>query len=305
MNKIIILLGPTCVGKTSASISLAKFLDSEIISADSMQIYRHMNIGTAKPYKSEMDGIVHHMIDIVEPTDMFSTGRYVEAVIPIINSILKKGRIPIITGGTGLYMEAITRGFFKAAEADWPLRNNLLEIERERSGSLYQLLFEIDPLSAVKIMSGDIRRIIRAIEVFFENGVGISNLQATGTTSLPYDFIKIGLMRERVELYQRIEKRVDIMIGSGLISEVKELLSLNPTQTPMKAIGYKEIARYFSGLSTMEEAIAEIKQASRRYAKRQISWFKRDKDIIWVDITGVYDKTQIFERVMQSISRFI
>jgi tRNA dimethylallyltransferase len=300
-SSIIILLGPTCVGKTSAALSLAKFLDSEIISADSMQVYRHMNIGTAKPDKTEMGGIIHHMIDIVEPTEMYSAGKYLDTVIPIMDNILKRGRIPIISGGTGLYMEAITRGLFKAVDADWSLRNILLGIERETPGYLYQILFEIDPISASKVMPGDIRRIIRAVEVFFHSGRSISNLQAVSTKPLPYNFIKIGLIRDREELYLRIEKRVDMMISKGLVSEVEAVLKINLSHTPLQAIGYKEIARNMAGLCTIDEAISEIKKASRRYAKRQLSWFRRDKDILWVDITGINDEALIFERVIDKL----
>lgn len=301
---VIILLGPTCVGKTTASISLAKFLDTEIISADSMQIYRHMDIGTAKPDINDIacvSGIIHHMINIVEPTDTYSTGRYVETVIPIINSIHQRGKIPIVTGGTGLYMEAMTRGFFKASASDWSLRNALMSIERKTPGYLYRYLFEIDPISASKIMSGDTRRVIRAIEVFFRSGHSISLLQRLGTTPLPYRFIKVGLIRERAELYQRIESRVDMMISNGLIAEVSSLIKLNPSHTPMQAIGYKEIAQYIHGLYSKEQAIDEVKKASRRYAKRQLSWFRRDKDILWIDISGVNDEDIISSRLIKII----
>jgi tRNA dimethylallyltransferase len=302
MKTVIILFGPTCVGKTSASVSIAKFLDTEIISADSMQIYRHMNIGTAKPNLKEMDGVVHHMIDIIEPIEMYSTGRYVETVAPIIESIHKREKIPIITGGTGLYMEALTRGLFKTTDADWSLRNKLLDLESENSGYLYRSLLEIDPVSAKKIMAQDIRRIIRAIEVYLYSGRGISDLQEIETKPLPYNFIKIGLMRGRAELYLRIDKRVDNMISDGLIDEVKELLKLNPSHTPMQAIGYKEIASYLLGHNTLEEAVIAIKQASRRYAKRQLSWFRRDGEIKWVEISGINDPSVIFDRVLEIVN---
>jgi len=297
MNKVIILLGPTGVGKTGVSILLAKELKTEIISADSMQIYRHMDIGTAKPSKEGRTIVKHHMIDIVDPWKSYSTGKYITAVIPIIDKLHGKVKIPIVVGGTGLYIKAMTRGIFSGPPADWTLREELLSMEKEERGSLYNYLKELDTDAAGKITPNDTRRIIRALEVCLKSNTIISEMQKKLTQPLPYDFIKIGLTRDRKELYRRIEKRVAIMIESGLVEEVRNILTMNPDRTPMQAIGYKEIAMYLYGDITLEEAIRLIKRGTKRYAKRQFTWFRKEEGIHWIDITGIYDKHEAFMRV--------
>jgi tRNA dimethylallyltransferase len=297
MNKVIILLGPTGVGKTGVSILLAKALNTEIISADSMQIYRHMDIGTAKPSKKERAIVKHHMIDIVEPWESFSTGKYIEAVAPIIEGLLDKGKIPIVVGGTGLYIKAMTRGIFRGPSADWTLREELLSIENEEKGSLYNYLKELDPEAAEKITSNDKRRIIRALEVCLKSKVRLSEIQKNLTSPLLYEFIKIGLTRDRKELYRMIEERVDAMMEAGIVEEVKNTLEMNPDRTPMQAIGYKEVAMYLQGEITLDEAVRLIKRVTKRYAKRQFTWFRKEEDIHWVDITGIDDSHKAFMRV--------
>jgi tRNA dimethylallyltransferase len=297
MNKVIILLGPTGVGKTGVSILLAKALNTEIISADSMQIYRHMDIGTAKPSKKERAIVKHHMIDIVEPWESFSTGKYIEAVAPIIEGLLDKGKIPIVVGGTGLYIKAMTRGIFSGPSADWTLREELLSIENEEKGSLYNYLKELDPEAAEKITSNDKRRIIRALEVCLKSKVRLSEIQKNLTSPLLYEFIKIGLTRDRKELYRMIEERVDAMMEAGIVEEVKNTLEMNPDRTPMQAIGYKEVAMYLQGEITLDEAVRLIKRVTKRYAKRQFTWFRKEEDIHWVDITGIDNSHKAFMRV--------
>jgi tRNA dimethylallyltransferase len=297
MNKVIILLGPTGVGKTGVSILLAKALNTEIISADSMQIYRHMDIGTAKPSKKERAIVKHHMIDIVEPWESFSTGKYIEAVAPIIEGLLDKGKIPIVVGGTGLYIKAMTRGIFRGPSADWTLREELLSIENEEKGSLYNYLKELDPEAAEKITSNDKRRIIRALEVCLKSKVRLSEIQKNLTSPLLYEFIKIGLTRDRKELYRMIEERVDAMMEAGIVEEVKNTLEMNPDRTPMQAIGYKEVAMYLQGEITLDEAVRLIKRVTKRYAKRQFTWFRKEEDIHWVDITGIDNSHKAFMRV--------
>ena len=216
MDKVIILLGPTGVGKTEVSILLAKALDTEIISADSMQIYRGMDIGTAKPSEEQRMNIKHHMIDSVSPVEPFSVGRYIEDVKPIIEKLHKENKIPIIAGGTGLYIKAMTRGIFSGPSADWKLREELASLEEGQDGALYSYLQELDPEAASKIMPADTRRIIRAIEVCLKTKQGMSELQQKLTRPLPYEFIKIGLTRNRKELYRMLEERVDKMIEAGL-----------------------------------------------------------------------------------------
>ena len=297
MNKVIILLGPTGAGKTGVSIHLAKALDTEIISADSMQIYRHMDIGTAKPSNEERAMVKHHMIDIVYPWESYSTGKYIEAAVPIIERLHKTGKIPVVVGGTGLYIKAMTRGIFSGPSADWTLREELLSMEKEEKGYLYNFLKELDPVASVKITSNDIRRIIRALEVCLKGKRPVSEMQKKLTKPLPYEFIKIGLSRERKELYQLIENRVERMIESGLVEEVKNVLEMNPDKTPMQAIGYKEIAMYLHRDITLHEAVRLIKRGTKRYAKRQFTWFRKEEDIHWIDITGIYDSYEAFTRI--------
>lgn len=312
MNKVIILLGPTGVGKTGVSILLAKALNTEIISADSMQIYKHMDIGTAKPSPEERTMIKHHMIDIVEPWELFSTGKYILMVTPIIENLLEHGKIPIIVGGTGLYIKAMTRGIFSGPSADWTLRENLLSLEKEE-GSLYKYLKELDPEAAVKIMPKDTRRIIRALEVCLKSNTGISEMQKKFTKPLPYNFIKIGITRDRKELYRLIENRVDKMFKAGLLEEVKTVTKLiekamseNVSQLPsMQAIGYKEIALYLHGNITHAEAVRIIKKGTKRYAKRQFTWFKKEEGIHWADITGIYDNYKAYSIVYGLLKKIL
>ena len=301
MKRVVILLGPTGVGKTGASILLAKELDTEIISADSMQIYRGMDIGTAKPSIGERSGVVHHMIDIVDPSQSFSTGRFIEEITGIIGDLHARGKIPLIVGGTGLYIKAITRGIFSGPSADWTLREELREREEREKGALYAYLSEIDPDAASRIEPNDSRRIIRAIEVCVKSGHRISTLQERMTSPLPYDFLKIGLTRERGELYGLIERRVDAMIEAGLAGEVERLLLRSPDRTPLQAIGYKELAACLRGEMSLEEAVALIKRNTRRYAKRQYTWFRKEEDIRWVDITGLFGSAEVFRRITEVV----
>jgi tRNA dimethylallyltransferase len=305
MNKVIILLGPTGVGKTRVSVLLAKELNTEIISADSMQIYRHMDIGTAKPSPEERKIVKHQMIDVVDPWESFSTGEYISMVAPVIEGLHKKEKIPIIAGGTGLYIKAMTRGIFNGPSADWALREKLLAMEEEERGYLYHYLKELDPASAEKITPNDIRRTIRALEVFFKSKTSMSRMQKNLTKPLPYEFIRIGLTRDRKELYALIEKRVDRMIESGLVEEVKNILGMNPDRTPMQAIGYKEIAMYLSREVSLDEAVGLIKKGTRRYAKRQFTWFRKEEGIRWIDITGIHDSCDSFARVNEVLKTLL
>lgn len=297
MNKVIILLGPTGVGKTGVSILLAKAMHTEIISADSMQIYRHMDIGTAKPTKKEMSIVRHHMIDIVEPSETFSTGKYIEQVVPIIERLHREGKIPIIAGGTGLYLKAMTRGIFSGPSADWTLREELLGKEKLDRGSLFTSLRSLDPDTASRVMPSDTRRIIRALEVRLKTKTGISELQKNFTRPLPYEFVRIGLTMERKELYGLIEKRVDAMLGRGLLEEVRDLLLMNPGRTALQAIGYKELLSFLSGDIPMDEAVRLIKKRSKAYAKRQFTWFRREEGIHWLDVSGLLSSEKVHEAI--------
>jgi tRNA dimethylallyltransferase len=308
MNTVIILLGPTGVGKTAASLLLAERLGTEIISADSMQIYRHMDIGTAKPSADERSRVKHHMIDAVEPWELYSTGKYIAAVVPIIERLHRKGKVPIIVGGTGLYIKAMTRGIFNGPSADWSLRESLLSRESENPGALYEYLREVDPEAAKKITPKDTRRTIRSLEVSLKSTVKMSDMQKQFTKPLPYRFVKIGLLRDRKELYALIEKRVDAMVEQGLEEEVrcvsdlveKVQAALLPS---MQAIGYKEIMMHLRGEISLADAVALIKRGSKRYAKRQFTWFRKEEGIAWIDITGKYEDSEIFDHVRATLKK--
>jgi tRNA dimethylallyltransferase len=294
-KRVILLVGPTCVGKTGVSISLAKKLATEIISADSMQIYRHMDIGTEKPSPEERQAVRHHMIDIVEPTEGFSAGRYAEAVVPIVEGLHAKGKIPLFVGGTGLYIKAMTRGLFSGPGADRELRE---ELATENSETLYMRLRSMDPEAAGAIEPGDTRRIVRALEVCLRSGKKISEMRRAHTAPLPWSFLKIALTRDRKELYRMIEKRVESMVERGLIEEVRNLVSLNHSETPLQAIGYKELAGHFRGEYSLDEAVALIKRNTKRYAKRQFTWFRKEEALHWVDVTGIHEPEDILARVL-------
>lgn len=304
MKKVLLLVGPTGVGKTGASLLLAKELGTEIISADSMQIYRGMDIGTAKPSQEERAAVAHHMIDIVDPTEPFSTGRYIEMIVPVIEGLHKKGKIPIVVGGTGLYIKAITRGIFSGPSADWDLREELLSMEREEPGFLYSYLMDRDAGAAEKIARNDTRRVLRAIEVCLKSRDTMSSLQEELTKPLPFEFIKIGLIRERKELYRIIDGRVDGMINAGLAEEVEKILGMEPDRTPLQAIGYKELARYFKGEITRDEAVRLVKRNSRRYAKRQLTWFRKEEDVTWIDVTGIFHSEELFVMIKACLTGF-
>jgi len=303
MKKVIVLLGPTGVGKTGASVELAKELDTEIISADSMQIYRGMDIGTAKPSQKELAEVKHHMIDIIEPTESYSAGQYIEAVTGIIEGLHKKCRVPIIVGGTGLYIKAMTRGLFGGPSADLPLREELLSMEQKSPGSLYPFLVRLDAEAAENIQKNDVRRIVRALEVCVKSRAKISQLRKNLTSPLPYDFLKIGLTRERKELYRIIDERADKMLAAGLLGETESLLGKNPDRTAMQAIGYKELAMYLHREIDKEEAIRLIKRNSRRYAKRQFTWFRKEENITWIDVTGIFDSSSVFHAIKGLLAR--
>ena len=303
MKKVIVLLGPTGVGKTGAAILLAHELDTEIISADSMQIYRGMDIGTAKPTKKELAEVRHHMIDIVEPTEPYSAGQYIDAVTRIIEGLHKKNRIPVVAGGTGLYIKAMTRGLFSGPSADLNLRDELLLMEQNSPGYLYSCLFSMDSEAAGKIRQQDIRRIVRALEVCLTSREKISVLQKKRTSPLPYEFIRIGLTRDRKELYRIIDERVDNMFEAGFMEEAERVLRQCPERTAMQAIGYKELKMYLDHEIDEDEAIRLIKRNTRRYAKRQFAWFKKEEEIVWIDVTGIFDSGMVFHSIKDTLMR--
>jgi tRNA dimethylallyltransferase len=302
LKTVIILLGPTAVGKTGVSILLAKALKTEIISADSMQVYRHMDIGTAKPSPAELKEVPHHLINVLSPEQSFSAGLFREKASEIINDLQRKNKIPIIVGGTGLYIRSLTQGLFEGPSADWSIRQNLKD-EAQMYGKehLYKRLQGIDAEAAAKINPNDSRRIIRAIEVAMQGNKTISEFHVTSTIPGSYDFIKIGLLRDMKELYMLIEERVDKMIEAGLLQETKDLLEMKPDRTALQALGYKEMGKYLQGDIGWEEAVRLIKKHSRLYAKRQVTWFKKEPGIYWIDVTGIADPDKIFSRMINDV----
>lgn len=289
-QKLLVIIGPTAVGKTKLSIEMAKRYNGEIISGDSMQIYRGMDIGTAKIKPEEMEGIPHHLIDIKEPTENFSVAEFQHLVRAKIDEIVQKGKLPIIAGGTGLYIQSVIYDYqFSDVPGDETYRLMLEERVKEIGNeALYKELMEVDPESASQIHPNNIRRVIRALEIFHLTGKTMQEFQSTQQPDLLYDTAIIGLTMEREKLYERINYRVDIMVEEGLIEEVKRLYQqgLRDCQS-IQAIGYKEIFTYFDGKMPLEEAIANLKQNSRRYAKRQLTWFRNKMDVVWFDMTDV------------------
>ena len=286
MNRIICVAGPTASGKTALAVELAKEFNGEVISCDSMQIYRRMDIGTAKPTKEEMQGIPHHMLDICEPTEDFSVSRYCEMATPILDDILTRGKTAIIAGGTGLYMDSLIRGNDFAPVPATGHRERLeAQAEAEGIEPLLAQLQEIDPEAAER-SQGNLRRIVRALEVYWETGKTITEHNRK-TQALPskYDPLWLGLdFEERATLYGRVDRRVEIMLEMGLLDEIRSILAsgIPEKATALQAIGYKEFVDAMAGRSTLESAIAQVQQSSRRYAKRQLTWFRRNEKMHWL-----------------------
>ena len=286
--KVIVIVGPTASGKTSLSIELAKKINGEIVSCDSMQIYKDMNIGSAKPAADEMQGIKHYMIDIVNPDERFSVAEYKKQAEISINEILEKEKTPIVVGGTGLYANSLIYGIeYNEIKFDEKYREELENIAISRQGLevLYNQAKKIDNVAMEKISPNDKKRILRVLEIYHSTGKTKTELELESRKNgVKYDFRVFAIDIKRDILYERINKRVDIMIDKGLIDEVKGLLNkYDKFPTAMQGLGYKEVAEYLNGLTTKEEMIEKIKQETRRYAKRQLTWFRKNKNIIWLD----------------------
>lgn len=288
-EKLIVILGPTSVGKTKVSVDIAKKLKSEIISTDSMQIYKKMNIGTAKVTEEEKSGIKHHMIDLIDPGEEFTVYDYQNQSLKIIDRLIKEDKTPILVGGSGLYINSILYDLdFNKVSSNEEVRNKYYEIEKTKGKEyLYDLLEKRDPEAAEKIHPNNIKRVVRALEVTEITGEKYSENSNFRKYSEKYDFIIIGLEMNRKLLYNRINARVDEMIKEGLFDEVKELYQegYDNTYQSMQAIGYKEVIDYIERKTSKEEAVRLIKRNTRRFAKRQITWFKPDDRIRWFDIS--------------------
>ncbi|MCM3717075.1 tRNA (adenosine(37)-N6)-dimethylallyltransferase MiaA [Fictibacillus phosphorivorans] len=304
-EKLVVIVGPTAVGKTKTSIELAKAINGEIISGDSMQVYRGLDVGTAKVTEDEMEGIPHYMIDIKDPTEPFSVAEFQERAKELITTINNKGKIPIIVGGTGLYIRSVTHHYeFSEANKNSEIRDKLQrKADLEGTESLHQELKSIDPERAAEIHPNNIHRVIRALEIYYETGSIPSKEQKMmhGKEEPPYHLALVGLTMDRQKLFQRINERVDLMVESGLIEEAKWLLKQDISNSlAAKAIGYKELFPYLNGESTLEESIELLKRNSRRYAKRQFTWFNNQMDVQWF-----FMDESSFEKKFKEIRHFV
>ncbi len=300
------LLGPTAVGKTRLSLELAEAYGAEIISGDSMQVYRGMDIGTAKISPAEMQGIPHHLIDIHDPQDAYSAAEFQEQGAHLIEAISDKGKLPFIVGGTGLYIESLCYGFrFSEAVADEAFRKEMDDFaEREGALALHARLELVDPVSAARLHPNDRRRIIRALEIHLQTDTTLSASHAAQNKESPYDLCLIGLTMDRKILYKRIEDRIDSMLAEGLVTEVKKLLDhgYGRSLVSMQGLGYKEIASYLAGEMTLDEAVTLLKRDTRRFAKRQLSWFRHMNEIQWIDVEGEQNFSENFAKIRDIIA---
>lgn len=303
---LVILTGPTAVGKSALSVRLAEEIGGEIISADSMQVYRHMDIGSAKITREEMAGIPHHLIDVLEPTEEFNVVVFQKMVKEALAGIYDRGRIPILTGGTGFYIQAVLYDIdFTENDEDTALRCALEELaEKEGAQTLYERLRAVDPASCESIHANNVKRVIRALEFYEKTGKRISqhNKEQRERTS-PYQFAYFVLQDDRDRIYQKIEERVDLMLSQGLMEEVRALRDMGCTKdmVSMQGLGYKESLSYLEGEITLEEAVYRIKRDTRHFAKRQFTWFRREKDVNWIDKERFDHSSQNILLYMQDI----
>ena len=299
--KIVCVVGPTACGKTTLGVLLAQKFNGEVVSADSMQIYRGMTIGTAAPTAAEMDGVPHHMIAVADPSEQWSVARYAEAAIPVIDDILARGKLPILVGGTGLWLEAVVSGrTFAGGHAGGAVRETLQRrLAAEGIEPLLAELRQVDPVSAERLHPADEKRILRALEVYLETGKTITaHNEETQRIPPRYDAVWIGLrFADREDMKALIDRRVDKMVEEGLLAEVERLLQsgIPREATALQAIGYKEFLGVADGTATVEEAVAEVKLRSRQYAKRQLTWLRRNGDIHWIE----WEKERDFAKALQ------
>lgn len=306
---LIILTGPTAVGKTKLSIQLAKALDGEIISADSMQVYRGMDIGSAKVKKEEMGGIPHHLIDVLDPDEDFHVVRFQQMAKKALEEIYAKGKIPIVVGGTGFYIQALLYDIdFTQNEENQEYRHELEQLAKEKGANyLHQMLRQVDAKSAETIHANNVKRVIRALEFYKQTGTKISDHnEKERSKESPYDFCYFVLNDDRSKLYDRINRRIDEMLEEGLVEEVKVLKSKGFTKdmVSMQGLGYKEILDHLNGVTSLEEAVYILKRDTRHFAKRQITWFKRERNVIWVNKEEFnYEEDKILEFLIEQIQK--
>lgn len=305
---IIVLTGPTAVGKTALSIELAKAVNGAVISADSMQVYRHMDIGSAKVTREEMQKVEHHLIDVLEPWEEFNVVKFQKMAKKAVQEIHRSGKIPVIAGGTGFYIQALLYDIdFTESEEQGEIRIELEQIGRQKGASfLHQMLAQIDPESAAVIHENNQKRVIRAIEYFQQTGekISVHNEKERKKTS-PYDFFYYVLSDQRADLYRRIDRRVDQMMDDGLVDEVTRLLEMGCTKemVSMQGLGYKEIMEYLAGNCSLADAVEIIKRDTRHFAKRQLTWFKRERDVRWLYLPDFnHDRTLVLAHIIGEIS---
>ncbi|WP_367565734.1 tRNA (adenosine(37)-N6)-dimethylallyltransferase MiaA [Lacrimispora sp.] len=308
MEPLIILTGPTAVGKTALSIRLAKAVGGEIISADSMQVYRHMDIGSAKITKEEMEGVPHHLIDVLNPDEEFNVTTFQQMAKKAVEEIYSRGRIPIVAGGTGFYIQALLYDIdFTENGEDTSIRDQLEALGKEKgAGFLHDMLKDIDPEAAKEIHANNQKRVIRAIEYYRQTGEPISeHNKRERQKQSPYDFLYYVVNTDRNVLYERIDRRVDLMVQQGLVNEVEQLKAMGCTRdmVSMQGLGYKEILDYLQGAATLEEAVYILKRDTRHFAKRQLTWFKRERDVRWLNLPDFgNDQEKVLEKILQDIN---
>jgi len=304
--KIVIICGPTAIGKTGLSIRLAETFGGEIVSADSMQVYKYMDIGTAKPEAEQLARVRHHMIDIVDPSESYDAARYAADAKNAIASIQDRGKTVFVVGGTGLYIKVLIHGVFEAGASDPNLRKELKNKAKSLGTErLWQRLLSIDPGSAARIHPNDTYRIIRALEIYELTGRPMTELmQAHGFSNKEFDALKICLSIDRDVLYERIDTRVEIMLELGLIDEVKRLLYMGYTRDlkPMQSLGYRHMLDFIDGRMSLDEAVCAMKQDTRRYAKRQLTWFRKDNEMLWISPDRFDDICRRIDNFLESSS---
>lgn len=302
---VVVVCGPTASGKTKLAVDLAVKFDGEVISADSMQIYKGLDIASAKPTKDELCGVPHHIMDFLPPTESFSVADYVEMAREKIAEVAARGKLPIIAGGTGLYINSLIDNIeFDDTGSDMAYRDELRKIAEEKgNGELMRMLNEVDPESALKLHENNQSRVIRALEVYHISGRKMSVIQEESKKNpSPYEPCMIALnYTDRKNLYDRINKRVDIMLEAGLLEEAREFFTHSDYDTAAQAIGYKELKPYFDGNTSLEECVEKLKQSTRKYAKRQLTWFRKDERIHWIDA----DKSTSWEEILKIAENFV
>lgn len=308
MKPMVILTGPTAVGKTALSIRLAKAIDGEIISADSMQVYQKMNIGTAKIKTDEMEGIPHYLVDVLDPAEEFHVARFQKMAKEALQKIYEKGKIPLIVGGTGFYIQSLLYDIdFEEEEQDIEYREMLWKISREKGNeTLHQLLSQKDSVSAQKIHPNNVKRVIRALEFYRLNGYPISeHNEKESKKESPYRFAYFVLNQDRKKLYERIDQRVDLMMEAGLLKEVEDLKEegYGKSLVAMQGIGYKEIYEYLEGSLTLDQAVDLIKKDTRHFAKRQLTWFGREKDVIMIQKEQFETEEKILQHMLEILKQ--